>query len=112
MVDDVSAPCFLNCNEVPCVAVEDSGDSGIPNELSPGFWLPCSLVNLSGNRLVTPSGVVCEGSGVVPTFISPITSSITGHFVEVSINFASPKALVAFVGANSGEDVKMQLDWL
>ncbi|PKU71477.1 hypothetical protein MA16_Dca004319 [Dendrobium catenatum] len=102
----------ISIDEVPCVAVEDSGDSGIPNELPPGSRLSCSSVNLIGDRLVTPSSVVSVGSGVAPIFISPNTPFITGHFVEVHVSFISPKALVTQMGsANSEEDVRMQLDW-
>ncbi|KAI0520339.1 hypothetical protein KFK09_007811 [Dendrobium nobile] len=72
----VSAPCVLSLNAMPCVAMENSGESGIPNELSPR--------NLGGERSVTPSSVVIEGS----------------------------TTLITHVGANLEESVRMQLDWL
>ncbi|PKU61657.1 hypothetical protein MA16_Dca028069 [Dendrobium catenatum] len=83
----LSEPCILTKNVAPLMVVERSHSFGSIKDLSPGFQVGGSLVNLE----VTDVHNAC---------------------VDVPVNLIEPQALVFHVRNNSGMDVRKHIDWL
>ncbi|PKU83481.1 hypothetical protein MA16_Dca018470 [Dendrobium catenatum] len=76
--------CDLVSAEVPCVLAEKSDSSvSISKSIAP------AVSSLATHAVIFP-----------------------GSFVDVPVNLISPEAWIYHVGDNSGEDVRLLIDWL